>query len=132
MRAMSSRARRPSRSRTTEDVAVAQEVEAGDEVRAIGGGAESVIFEHAHAAGGVERVELAVEDLSAFGGGDAGVTDEGHGVCSPEKPITPAPCRNETISGLSGRESRQSGAVGRLRAGRDKHVFVVDGIRDRS
>ena len=46
-----------------------------------------MILEHALAAGGVQGVELPVEDLAAFGGGDAGVADEAHGrghqkVCS--------------------------------------------------
>ena len=43
-----------------EDIAPAQVIEAGGEVRAIGAG--GVIFEQALAAGGVQRVELAVED----------------------------------------------------------------------
>ena len=100
-----------------EDVAGAQVVEAGGEVRAIGGGAGGVILEHALAAGGVERVELAVEDLAPFGGGDAGVADEAHGVCSPEKPFSLAFYRKEIIAGLSGRKSGRSGAAGRFAGG---------------
>ena len=59
-------------------VAAAQVVEAGGEVRALGRSARGVILEHALAAGGVQGVELSVEDLAAFGGGDAGVADEAH------------------------------------------------------
>ena len=39
--------------------------------------------EHALAAGGLEGVELAVEDLSAFGSRDADVADQAHGHCAP-------------------------------------------------
>ena len=45
-----------------EDIAAAQVVEAGGEARAIGRGAGGVILEHALAAGGVQGVELPVED----------------------------------------------------------------------
>ena len=55
-----------------EDIATAQVVEAGGEARAIGRGAGGVILEHALAAGGVQGVELSVEDLAAIGRGDAG------------------------------------------------------------
>ena len=100
-----------------EDLIAAQVVEAGGEVLATGRGAGGMILEHALAAGGVQCVELAVEDLAAFGGGDAGVADEAHGVCGPEKPLSLTSCRKEIIPGLSGRESGQSGAAGRLRGG---------------
>ena len=56
----------------------ARVVETGGEVRAIGRGAGGVIVEHPLAARGVERAEQSVEDLTAFGGGDAGVADEAH------------------------------------------------------
>ena len=49
-----------------------------------------MILEHALAAGGVQGVELPVEDLAAFGGGDAGVADEAHGmVCGVRSRKTP-------------------------------------------
>ena len=44
-------------------------------------GAGGVVLEHTLAASGVQGVELSVEDLVAFGGGDAGVADDAHGVC---------------------------------------------------
>ena len=68
-------------------------VEAGGEARAIGRGAGGVILEHALAAGGVQGVELPVEDLAAFGGGDAGVADEAHGMmCGVRSRKTPLRC----------------------------------------
>ena len=76
-----------------EDIAAAQVVEAGGEARAIRRGAGGVILEHALAAGGVQGVELPVEDLATFGGGDAGVaanTDEAHGMmCGVRSRKTP-------------------------------------------
>ena len=94
-----------------EDVTVAQVVEARGEVRAIGLRPGGVIFEHTFAAGGVERVALAVEDLSAFGGGDAGVPDEIHGVDGLEKPSVDVFYRAEIISGLSGGKGVRSGGA---------------------
>jgi hypothetical protein len=41
------------------------------------------ILEHLLAAGIARRVELAVEQLRAFGGRDAGVADQGHSVVPP-------------------------------------------------
>ena len=72
-----------------EEITTAQVVEARRQVGPIGRGAGGVILEHAFAGCGIERVELGVEDLAAFGGGDAGVADEAHGVCSPENPSPP-------------------------------------------
>ena len=95
-----------------EDVAATQIVETRRQVGPIGRGAGGVILEHALATGVVEGVELAVEDLATFGGGDAGVTDEAHGVCSPEKPFISAFYRKEISSGLSGRKSIRSRACG--------------------
>ena len=63
-----------------QNVAAAQVVEARGQIGAIGRGSGGAILEHALATGGVERVELAVEDLAAFGGGDAGVADKAHRV----------------------------------------------------
>ena len=97
-----------------EDVASAQVVEAGGEIRAIGRGAGSVIFKHPFAAGGVECVELSVEDLATFGGGDASVADEAHGVDGPEKPFSLPSYRKEIIAGLSGRKPGQLRAAGRF------------------
>ena len=95
-----------------EDVAATQIVETRRQVGPIGRGAGGVILEHALAADGVERVELAIEDLAPFGGGDAGVADEAHGVCGPEKPFTPAFCCKEISSRLSGRKIRPIGGCG--------------------
>ena len=62
-----------------QDVALAQVVKAGAEVRALGRSARGVVLEDPLATGLAKRVELAVEDLAPFGGGDAGVPDEAHG-----------------------------------------------------
>ena len=53
-----------------EDITAAQVVETDREVRVIGRGA-----------GDAERVELAVEDPTSFGGGATGVADGTHGMC---------------------------------------------------
>ena len=78
-----------------EDIALARAIQARRQVGTIGRGAAGVILEHALAAGGVQSVELSVEDLADFGGGDAGVADEAHGVCGPEKPFGLTPFRKK-------------------------------------
>ena len=76
-----------------QDVAAAQVVEARGQIGAIGRSSGGAILEHALAAGGVQGVELSVEDLAAFGGGDTGVADEAHGmVCGAWPRKTPLRC----------------------------------------
>ena len=62
-----------------EDIARAQVVEAGGEPGTVGIGPGGAVLEDAFAAGRLEGVELAVEDLAPLDGGDAGVADEAHG-----------------------------------------------------
>ena len=82
---MSSPARPPRQTVEVEDdqdVALAQVIEAGGQVRPVGGGAGSAVLERALAPGIVQGIELAVEYLAAFGGGYAGVSNEPHRMSS--------------------------------------------------
>ena len=91
------------------DITAAQLVETRGEVRAIGRGA-----------GGAERVECA--GATSFGGG----ADEVHEMY-PRKTVTPVLCRKEISSGLSRRQSGESGAAGLFAGGSRQTVFVGNG-----
>ena len=73
-----------------EDVAFAELVEAGVEVRALRGRSRGVILEDPLASGFAVRVDLAVAHPAPFDRGDAGVADEAHGVYAfPKNPVGP-------------------------------------------
>ena len=87
-----------------EDVAFAELVEAGVEVRALRGRSRGVILEDPLASGFVVRVELAVEHLAPFDRGDAALPDEAHGVCAfPKNPIGPQHIARRKFRGCRGR-----------------------------
>ena len=89
----------------------------------LGRGAGDGILEHAFEAGRVLRVELAVEHLSTFGSGYTPVTDEAHGVCRPEKPISAVSHHKQIVSGLSWTNPDKTKFVGEAGAIPDKHVI---------
>ena len=94
----------------------------------LGRGAGDVILEHAFEAGRVPRVEAAVEHLSTFGSGYMAVTDEAHGVCRPEKPISVVSHRKQIFSGLSWTHSDKRSSWGEAGAIPDKHAIFVNSV----
>ena len=64
------------------DVALAQVIQTGGQVRPVGCGTGSAVFEHALASSVIKGVELAVEYLATFGGGYASIANEAHRVTS--------------------------------------------------
>ena len=66
------------------DVALTQVLETSNQVRSVGGSAGGTVLEDALAPGVVQGIELAVEALTAFDGGYAGIADESHRVLSPQ------------------------------------------------
>ena len=117
-----------------EDITAARVVEARYQVGPIDRGSGGVILEHALAADGVERVELAIEDLATFGGGDAGVGDEAHGMC-PRKPFSPACYRSAPhaiarryFRGCRDEKPTNRGLWSGLWAVHDKHMIFANTV----
>ena len=110
------------------DVAFAELVEAGVEVRALMGRSRGVILEDPLASGFVVRVELAVEHLAPFDRGDAGLPDEAHGVCAfPKNPIGPQHIAKRKFRGCRGRNRPDPPIWGSARGLADKHWIVGNG-----
>ena len=84
-----------------------------------------MIFEHTFAAGGVERVALAVEDLSAFGGGDAGVPDEAHVGVFSKTPLSTYFIVRRLFRGCRDEKVSDPGVRGVLGEGHEKQVIFV-------
>lgn len=114
-----------------EVVTAAQVGEAPRQVGSIGRGAGDVILEHAFAAGGVQRIELANEDSAAFGGGDAGVSGEAHGMCPQKNPLPPHFVARSFLWDCRDENWANQGLWNGLRAGPGKCVFVGIGPTSR-